>query len=154
MIPLLKVSDIHTYYGDSHILQGISFELGAGEVLGILGRNGAGKTTTLQSILGLPSPRSGEIQFKGRSICGLPTYAIIRSGIAWVPQGHRVFPSLTVMEGLRLAAQHSRPGRWTLERVLALFPILKERGRARAGRSREVSSKCSRLRVRSSQIQS
>lgn len=133
MTPLLTVSDIHTYYGDSHILQGISFELGAGEVLGILGRNGAGKTTMLQSILGLPSPRSGEIQFKGRSICGLPTYAIIRSGIAWVPQGHRVFPSLTVMEGLLLAAQHSRPGRWTLERVLALFPILKERGSARAG---------------------
>lgn len=133
MIPLLWVKDIHTYYGDSHILQGISFELDHGEVLGILGRNGVGKTTMLQSLIGLPTPRSGEIQFKGLSICGLPTYAIIRSGVAWVPQGHRIFPSLTVMEGLKLAAHHSRPGPWNIERVIALFPILKERARARAG---------------------
>jgi branched-chain amino acid transport system ATP-binding protein len=133
MNPLLTVKDIHTYYGDSHILQGISFELDHGEVLGILGRNGVGKTTMLQSLISLPTPRSGEIQFKGRSICGLPTYAIIRSGVAWVPQGHRIFPSLTVMEGLLLAAHHSRPGPWNIERVIALFPILKERARARAG---------------------
>jgi branched-chain amino acid transport system ATP-binding protein len=133
MTTLLSVADIHTYYGDSHILQGISFELAAGQVLGILGRNGVGKTTLLQSILGLPVPRAGEIRFKGKVISGLPTYAIVRAGMAWVPQGHRVFPSLTVLEGLQLAARHARPGPWNLDRVLEQFPILKERGNARAG---------------------
>jgi branched-chain amino acid transport system ATP-binding protein len=133
MTALLSVADIHTYYGDSHILQGISLELAPGEVLGILGRNGVGKTTLLQSILGLPSPRAGEIRFKGNVISGLPTYAIIRSGMTWVPQGHRVFPSLTVLEGLQLAATHARPGPWSLERVFDQFPILRERGHARAG---------------------
>jgi len=133
MTALLTVNDIHTYYGDSHILQGVSFDLEAGGVLGILGRNGVGKTTLLQSILGLPAPRSGDIRFKDKVISGLPTYAIVRAGMAWVPQGHRVFPSLTVMEGLLLAAQHARPGPWNLERVLEQFPILRERGNARAG---------------------
>jgi branched-chain amino acid transport system ATP-binding protein len=83
--------------------------------------------------LGLPAPRSGTIRFKDNVISGLLTHAIVRAGIAWVPQGHRIFPSLTVMEGLRLAAHHARPGRWTLKRVLRQFPILEERGAARAG---------------------
>jgi branched-chain amino acid transport system ATP-binding protein len=126
-MPLLAVNDIHTFYGDSHVLQGVTLAVEAGRVVALLGRNGVGKTTTIQSILGLPMPRSGEILLRDRKISGLPTYEIVRSGVGWVPQGHRIFPTLTVHENLKLAAGHSRPGPWNVKRVFALFPSLAER---------------------------
>jgi branched-chain amino acid transport system ATP-binding protein len=127
MMPLLAVDDIHTFYGDSHVLQGVTLTVEAGRVVALLGRNGVGKTTTIQSILGLPTPRSGDIFLRDRKISGLPTYEIVRSGVGWVPQGHRIFPTLTVRENLELAATHSRPGPWNIDRVFALFPSLAER---------------------------
>jgi branched-chain amino acid transport system ATP-binding protein len=126
-MPLLAVDDIQTYYGSSHVLQGVSLSVEPGRVVALLGRNGVGKTTTIQTILGLPAPRSGEIRFRDRLISGMPTYAIVREGIGWVPQGHRIFPTLTVRENLALAAQHRRPGSWDLERIFELFPRLAER---------------------------
>jgi branched-chain amino acid transport system ATP-binding protein len=127
MMSLLAVNDIHTYYGDSYVLQGVSFSVEAGQVVALLGRNGVGKTTTIQTILGLPAPRTGEICLRDRKISGLPTYEIVRRGVGWVPQGHRIFPTLTVGENLALAARHARPGAWTLARIFELFPSLAER---------------------------
>jgi len=126
-MPLLAANDIHTYYGDSYVLQGVSFSVEAGQVVALLGRNGVGKTTTVQTILGLPSPRAGEIYLRDRKISGLPTYEIVRSGVGWVPQGHRIFPTLTVGENLVLAARHARAGTWTLSRIYELFPSLGQR---------------------------
>jgi branched-chain amino acid transport system ATP-binding protein len=126
-MPLLAVNDIHTYYGDSYVLQGVSFSVEAGQVVALLGRNGVGKTTTVQTILGLPAPRMGEIYLRDRKISGLPTYEIVRGGVGWVPQGHRIFPTLTVGENLALAARHARAGAWTLTRIYELFPSLAER---------------------------
>jgi branched-chain amino acid transport system ATP-binding protein len=128
---LLSLRDVHTYYGASHILHGISLEVGRGEVVALLGRNGMGKTTTLQTILGLPPPRRGEIRFRGEIISGWATYAIVQSGIGWVPQGHRIFPTLTVIENLELAAAKARPGWRTLDDVYRLFPRLHTRRDAR-----------------------
>jgi branched-chain amino acid transport system ATP-binding protein len=133
MTLLLEVDDIHTFYGDSHILQGVSFAIAPGQVVGLLGRNGVGKTTTLQSILGLPAPRSGAIRLHGQAIAGQPTYTIIRAGVGWVPQGHRIFPTLTAEENLALAAVHARPGPWSMARIFDLFPRLAERRHARGG---------------------
>jgi branched-chain amino acid transport system ATP-binding protein len=128
---LLSLQDVHTYYGASHILHGVSLEVRRGEVLGLLGRNGMGKTTTLQTILGLPPPRRGKILFRGEVISGRPTYAIVENGVGWVPQGHRIFPTLTVIENLELAAAKARPGRWTLDEMYRLFPRLHARRDAR-----------------------
>ena len=129
--PLLMLRDVHTYYGDSHILHGVSLELRRREVIALLGRNGVGKTTTIQTILGLPAPRRGEIRFRNEPISGHPTYAIVRAGIGWVPQGHRIFPTLSVQENLELAAAKARPGRWALEDMYELFPRLHTRREAR-----------------------
>jgi branched-chain amino acid transport system ATP-binding protein len=131
--PLLAVQEIHTYYGASHILQGVTLDVRAGEVVGLLGRNGVGKTTTLQSILGLPSPKSGEILFRGQKMAGLATFAIVRTGIGWVPQGHRIFPTLTVTENIELAALKGRRGVWTASGMFDLFPRLAQRRTARGG---------------------
>jgi branched-chain amino acid transport system ATP-binding protein len=131
MSALLQLDEIHTYYGESHILQGVSLAIESGQVVGLLGRNGVGKTTTLQSILGLPAPRAGAIRLRGEAITGWPTYAVVRAGVGWVPQGHRIFPTLTTAENLELAAVHSRPGPWTMTRILELFPRLRERREAR-----------------------
>jgi branched-chain amino acid transport system ATP-binding protein len=128
--PLLAVRDIHTYYGDSYVLQGLSLELGAGRIVAILGRNGMGKTTLIRSVAGLTPPRQGEIAFKGHSLRGQPPYAIAQQGIALVPQGRRIFRSLSVRENLLLptsALAKPRRGTWTLESVLAKFPQLAER---------------------------
>ena len=127
---LLEVEDIHTYYGDSYVLQGLSLELGAGKIVAILGRNGMGKTTLIRSVAGLTPPRRGEIRFKGRSIRGRPPYAIAQQGVALVPQGRRIFRSLSVRENLLLPTSAlARPcrGRWQLDSVLAEFPQLAER---------------------------
>jgi len=127
----LRIEGLEAYYGDSHVLHNVSFALREGEVLTILGRNGAGKTTCILSIIGLLPPRLGSITLFGREIAGAPPEAISRAGVGLVPQGRRIFPSLSVRENLTVAAQ--RKGPWTLERIFALFPRLKERQRQFAG---------------------
>ena len=134
--PELAVRDIHTYYGDSYVLHGLSLEVGAGEIVAILGRNGMGKTTLIRSVAGLTPPRRGDVFFRGVSIVGKTPYAISQAGIAIVPQGRRIFRSLSVRENLLLPtsalaprAHTLDPGRkhWTLDAVLAEFPQLAER---------------------------
>ena len=123
---MLEVTDVHTYYGSSHVLQGISLTVAAGEVLTILGRNGMGKTTLIRSIIGFTPPRQGAVRFKGNDIGRWPPYRTIEHGMALVPQGRRIFPSLSVRENLDVA-RTGRAGRWTLDRIYALFPRLRER---------------------------
>jgi branched-chain amino acid transport system ATP-binding protein len=130
--PVLEVDDVHTYYGESHVLQGVSLRVAQGEVLAILGRNGMGKTTLIRSIIGFTPPRRGAVRFKGEDITRWPPYRMIDAGMALVPQGRRVFPSLTVRENLEVA--RSGGGRWTIDRVHALFPRLRERARTRANK--------------------
>ncbi len=126
---MLELRDVHTYYGDSYVLQGISLAVKDGSVVALLGRNGMGKTTTIRTIIGFNPPRRGTISFKDRIISGLPANQIARMGIGLVPQGRRIFPSLSVTENLTMAARTSRQEGWNLEKVYSLFPILKERGR-------------------------
>jgi branched-chain amino acid transport system ATP-binding protein len=125
---VLEVEDVHTYYGASHVLQGISLTMVGGEVLTILGRNGMGKTTLVRSIIGFTPPRRGRVSFKGEDITRWPPFRTVDHGMTVVPQGRRIFPSLSVRENL-LVARTSRSGRWTLERVYELFPRLRERDR-------------------------
>jgi branched-chain amino acid transport system ATP-binding protein len=136
--PLLTVSEIHTYYGDSYVLQGVSLTLSKGRIVAILGRNGMGKTTLIRSLAGLTPPRTGEIVYRGRSLRGRPPYAIAQGGIAIVPQGRRIFRSLSVRENLLLPlsvlARSQRPPtdsqsgqRWDFDGVLEEFPQLAER---------------------------
>lgn len=125
---MLEVDNIHTYYGESHALQGISLKLEAGEVVCLLGRNGAGKSTTLRSIIGLSSPRKGKVMFQGRDITGQPAYRIAQSGIGLVPEDRRIFPGLSVRDNLEVA-QYRRPGssgQWTVERIFDEYPMLGE----------------------------
>jgi branched-chain amino acid transport system ATP-binding protein len=126
---MLEVQGIHTYYGDSHVLHGVSLTLGAGEAVSILGRNGVGKTTLIRSIVGFTPPREGTIHLGGRPIHRLPPYRIARLGIGLVPQGRRIFAPLSVRENLRLGVrQGDGPGGgWTEERAFELFPRLRER---------------------------
>jgi branched-chain amino acid transport system ATP-binding protein len=126
---ILAVEDIHTYYGDAYVLQGLSLELGEGEIVGLLGRNGVGKTTLVNSIVGFNRPRRGRIRFKGEDITGLSSFETVRKGMGLVPQGRRVFASLTVEENLNVAK--AKEG-WSLRRVYELFPRLEERRRQRA----------------------
>ncbi len=121
---LLDVENIHAYYGESHVLHGVSLRVAPGEAVALLGRNGAGKTTTIRSIVGFTPPRTGRVLFDGRPIERWPSYRIARSGLALVPQGRRIFSPLSVRENLLLGA---RAQGWTLERVFALFPRLRER---------------------------
>jgi branched-chain amino acid transport system ATP-binding protein len=125
---VLSVQDIHTYYGDSYVLQGVSLDVVPGQVSVLMGRNGVGKTTTIRSILGLTPARKGRIVFDDQDLTALPTHRIARRGIGLVPQGRRIFPSLTVREHL-LTASSGAGGRetWTLERLFDLFPNLKDR---------------------------
>jgi branched-chain amino acid transport system ATP-binding protein len=131
----LRIDGLEAYYGDSHVLHGLSFALRAGEVLALLGRNGAGKTTCISSIMGLLPPRAGRIALFGRPIAGLPPETISRAGVGLVPQGRRVFPSLSVRENLDIARQREQTtGRpWSLDRIWQLFPQLAERKRQLAG---------------------
>jgi branched-chain amino acid transport system ATP-binding protein len=126
---VLTVDGIHTYYGESHILQGVSLEVRAGELVTLLGRNGAGKTTTISSIIGFNRPRAGKVVVSGRDMTGQPPYVIAAAGVGLVPQGRRIFAPLTVKENLVFA--ESRRGPWTLARVYELFPRLEERQRNR-----------------------
>jgi branched-chain amino acid transport system ATP-binding protein len=130
---MLEVRDIHTYYGDSHVLQGVSLSMTRGQVVGILGRNGMGKTTLIRSIIGFTTPRRGQVVFKERDITSWPSNRAVALGLGLVPQGRRVFPSLTVLENLAVAGK-GNGGPWTMERVLGLFPRLGERGAHRAGK--------------------
>jgi len=123
---VLELADVHTYYGESHVLQGITLSVGPGEVVTILGRNGMGKTTLMRSIIGFTPPRRGRVRFKGDDITRWPPYRMVERGMALVPQGRRVFASLTVRENLEVA-RHGQRGRWTLPRVLELFPRLGDR---------------------------
>jgi branched-chain amino acid transport system ATP-binding protein len=130
---LLDVRDIHTYYGDSYVLQGVSLAVDEGQVVGILGRNGMGKTTLIRSIIGFTPPRAGQIVFRGRDITGWPANRAVALGMGLVPQGRRVFPSLTVAENLAVAAGGRRRG-WTADGVMDLFPRLRARAEHRAGK--------------------
>jgi branched-chain amino acid transport system ATP-binding protein len=129
--PLLKVEGVHTYYGKSHILDGVSLEVGWGEVVGLLGRNGVGKSTTLKAIAGLVHPSQGEVLFEGRSIVNLPSHRVARIGIAYVPEERRVFPLLTVLENLRTGLDRHGVAKAKkaelLDKVYAYFPVLAER---------------------------
>jgi len=131
----LAVSGVDVLYGDSHVLHGVSFALDPGRVLALLGRNGAGKTTCMYAIIGFLPPRAGDIRLFGDSIARLSPEAISRRGVGFVPQGRRIFPSLTVSENLIVSRQSRRKAGmpWTLERVFDLFPRLKEREQQTAG---------------------
>jgi branched-chain amino acid transport system ATP-binding protein len=132
----LRLEGVDTYYGDSHVLRDVSFTLGRGRMLALLGRNGAGKTTCMSSIVGLVRARAGEIKLFDRSITGLAPEAISRRGVGLVPQGRRIFASLTVFENLSVATQKPRiegAPRWTLDGVYERFPVLFQRRRQVAG---------------------
>ena len=127
---MLELINVHTYYGESYVLQGVSLEVKDGSVAALLGRNGMGKTTTIRSIIGFTPPRRGEIRFKGRNITSLQPYQIAQMGIGLIPQGRRIFPSLSVEENLTMAARGGgKTDAWTLDRVYSIFPILKERAK-------------------------
>ena len=129
---ILQVEDIHTYYGEAYVLQGLSLELGEGQIVGLLGRNGVGKTTLVNSIVGFNRPRRGRIVFKGADITPLSSFETVKNGMGLVPQGRRVFASLSVEENLRVARANSGANPWTLPRVYELFPRLEERRFQRA----------------------
>jgi branched-chain amino acid transport system ATP-binding protein len=131
MAALLEIQDVHTYYGEAHILQGVSLTVGEGEIVSLIGRNGAGKTTTLRSVMGLARPARGSVRLRGEDLTRLPTHEIVRRGIAWIPEERRVLPNLTVLENLRLGmlgvgADASEAGA-RLEEVFRHFPRLSER---------------------------
>ena len=125
---ILEIQEIDTYYGQSHVLQGISLSIDEGEVVSLLGRNGVGKTTTLRSIMGLTPPRSGSIKFQGGEIAGKSPFEIARLGIGYVPDDRRIFPDLTTFENLEIARRMSRrkQGYWTIDTVCDLFPVLRD----------------------------
>jgi branched-chain amino acid transport system ATP-binding protein len=127
--PLLRVRDLHTYYGESHVLHGISIEVGRGEVVALLGRNGAGKTTTLRSIIGIMGRREGSIRFDGHELIGLESHRIARLGIGYCPEERGIFASLTVEENLELPPVVAGGGMTSAE-IYALFPNLRERRRS------------------------
>jgi branched-chain amino acid transport system ATP-binding protein len=126
---MLDLENINTYYGDSHILHGVSLSVREGEVVCLLGRNGAGKTTTILTIMGYLKPRQGRIRYGGRDIAALPPYAVARLGVGFVPQERGIFPSLTVRENLIVFARAGGTGAWTLDRIFDLFPVLHARER-------------------------
>jgi branched-chain amino acid transport system ATP-binding protein len=128
---LLELDDVHTYYGEAHILQGVSLTVGEGEVVSLIGRNGAGKTTTLLSIMGIARPARGRVRLRGEDLTRLDTHAIVRRGIAWIPEERRVLPNLTVRENLRLAVLGAGGSREEagprMAEVFRYFPRLEER---------------------------
>ncbi len=125
---ILQMEDVHTYYGESLALQGITLSLNQGETVCLLGRNGAGKSTTLKSIIGLTPPRKGRITFQGNTISGMPAHKIARMGIGYVPEDRRIFPGLSVRENLEVADRKNSDGQshWTVERIFDEYPMLAE----------------------------
>mgnify|MGYP003393814420 CR=1 FL=1 len=131
---MLLLEGVHAHYGSAHVLQGISLEVRAGEIVCLIGRNGAGKSTTLKTVMGLLAPSSGSITFKGERIDGRPPHAIAARGLAWVPEDRRVFASLSVEENIRVAAQAlPGPSAGRMGEALAFFPDLRARANQRAG---------------------
>ena len=130
--PVLAVTDVHTYYGDSHVLHGVSLGVAPGEVVAILGRNGMGKTTLIRSVVGFTPPRRGRVSFRGDDVTAWAPFRRIERGMALVPQGRRVFASLSVRENLDVA--RGGAGRWDRERIFGLFPRLRERAPNRANK--------------------
>ncbi|MFZ0932457.1 MAG: ABC transporter ATP-binding protein [Syntrophobacteraceae bacterium] len=134
---LLECHDLNTYYGSSHVLQGISLNVSEGEFVCLLGRNGMGKSTTLKTIMGLVKPRSGKVIFHGSDITGFAPYKAARAGLGYVPEERRIFPDLTVMDNLRLGVKGGKirnpgdPNVWTIERVFQHFPKLGERSESK-----------------------
>ena len=124
---MLEVDDLHAYYAKSHILQGVSFRVGAGEIVSLLGRNGAGRSTAVKTIIGLVPP-AGRISFHGERIDGLAPHEIARKGLGYVPEGREIFPTLTVRQNLLLGMKSvRRRGKWSLDALLDVFPLLRER---------------------------
>ncbi len=133
---LIEIKDLHTYYEQSHILQGVSLEVDRGEIVCLLGRNGVGKTTTLKSIMGLVKPRAGEVLFKGQNVAGLPPHTIAKRGVGYVPEDRRIFPTLTLRENLLMGIKPGQRGNgegWTIERIYNYFPALQARDRQKGG---------------------
>src|ERR1035437_792852 len=126
-IPLIQGRELHTYYGSSHILHGVSLAVRHGETIGLLGRNGMGKSTLIRTLMGLIRPKRGSVSVNGRDMTGAPTYLVARHGIAFVPEGRGIFPNLNVRENLIMAARTDKRRDWTYERILKLFPRLAER---------------------------
>jgi branched-chain amino acid transport system ATP-binding protein len=139
---VLRASDIHTFYGKSHILHGVSLEVNEGEIVAVLGRNGAGKTTTVRSLVGLTPPRQGRCEIFGNDTTRWPAHRIAGAGVGYVPEGRKIFGSLTVLENLKVP--QARPGPWDIDRVFKLFPRLAERksqlGRQLSGGEQEMLS--------------
>jgi branched-chain amino acid transport system ATP-binding protein len=130
---MLEVRDLHAFYGKSHILQGVSFDVGEGEIVSLLGRNGVGRSTTIKAIMG-DVPPHGLIRFRGAQIAGLRPHQIARQGLGYVPENRDIFPGLTVRENLLLGLKSARQrGRWSLDDVYRLFPVLAERANALGG---------------------
>ena len=142
MSAILEVKDLQAFYGKSHILHGVSLEVGEGELVALLGRNGAGKTTTIRSLMGLMKHMSGTVRMFGKDVSGWPPFRIAASGVGYVPEGRRVFANLTVDENLQVPME--RPGPWTVQRIYELFPRLAERkgnkGRQLSGVEQEMLS--------------
>ena len=134
MHPALEARGLHTYYGKSHILHGVTIEVAAGKITALLGRNGAGKTTTLRSLMGLTPPREGRVTIFGTETTSWPTYRIAQLGVGYVPEGRRIFANLSVEENLKVPLE--RGGPWTMQRIFELFPRLDER---RQSRGRQLS---------------
>ena len=135
MHSVLDISDIHTYYGDSYVLQGVSLKVGPGQIVALMGRNGVGKTTTIRSIVGFSPPERGTITFKDVDITKMPSHEIAREGISLVPQGRRIFPSLTVAEHLDVfqrTGDSTSKQAWNLDRISELFPALERRMKQKA----------------------
>jgi branched-chain amino acid transport system ATP-binding protein len=133
---ILEVTGINTYYGTSHILFDVSLSVNQGEIVCLLGRNGAGKTTTMRSIMGLTSPKSGSVEFKGEDMRGRPPYYIAKKGMGYVPDNRLIFPDLTVLENLDIAKKIPKnydKEPWTVDRIYTLFPILAERKNQHGG---------------------
>jgi branched-chain amino acid transport system ATP-binding protein len=130
---MLQLADIHTYYGQSHVIQGVSLRVESNQIVCLLGRNGAGKTTVINSVIGLTPPREGKVFLKGRDVTGLPVHRIAQEGVGLVPQGRRIFKYLTVLENLKVASRNSADLNSNLDKIYARFPVLRERSRARGG---------------------
>ena len=146
---MLAVADLHAFYGKSHILQGVSLSVGEGEIVSLLGRNGVGRSTTIKAIMG-DVRAQGSIRFRGEEICGLPPYVIARKGLGYVPENRDIFPTLTVRQNLLLGMKNARrPGRWSIDDMFRLFPVLGERadqpGAVLSGGEQQMLTMCRTL---------